>query len=177
MSKLNNISNESLKKLKNKLLSVEFKNKKDKNIFLKPLYIENIKNTQVAPSSHHGFGLFATKAIKQGTLLCSLTGQIVDEDIYKKFYSLGLSKEIFIEKSKVLKDKIFVIPFRTSYSFINHHPAISHIEEHFCCKTNQINVFAKVDIPANTEILDTYSLKGHIDVLGGFSNSNLSTKD
>lgn len=135
------------------------------------LFVENIDDTVVKPSDVHGMGLFACREFKKGTLLCTLTGQILPKEIYEKFSSSGLPKDIFIEKSSVLEDKILAIPFRTSYSFINHHPLVSHIEEKFCNKTNQIFVYAKVDIKEGEEILDTYNLNNHIDVLGGFNQN------
>lgn len=147
------------------------------NSIVQPLYVQNIKHAVVKPSPIHGFGLFSIKPIKKGTLLCTLTGQILPKKIYEKFYDSGLPKEIFIEKSSVLEDKVLAIPFRTSYSFINHSPFVSHIEEKFCDTTNQIFVYAKVDIKEGEEILGTYNLNHHIDVLGGFNQNDKFSKE
>lgn len=134
-----------------------------------PIYINNIPNTKVEKSLVHGFGLFATKNIRKGTLLCKLSGQILDKKEYEKFQSVHSDKkDFFVGKSTILNNKIFAVPFRTSYSFINHNSSISHIEEIFCEKTNTLSVIAKIDIKKSEEIFDTYNLKNHIDILGGF---------
>ena len=48
-----------------------------KNInFVKNNVIDNIKYTIIHESCVHGFGLFATQPLLQGTILCVLDGQI-----------------------------------------------------------------------------------------------------
>ena len=133
-----------------------------------PCYIKNIQDTVVIESPVHGFGLYAIKNIPKDTLLCKINGQIISHEDYVKFQSTALSKDIFIEKSKILEDKYMAMPFRTSYSFINHCQSISHIREEFCQHSNTLLIYANMNICANEEILATYDLENHIDVLGGF---------
>ncbi len=134
----------------------------------KPRVIENIANTVILESSIHGFGLFTTKEIPKDTLLCSLTGQIVSKrelDQLMREYP----RDLFIEKVHLSLDRIMLIPFRTSYSYINHSDTTEMLRISY--GFNEVLVYAARDIPYNTEITSRYDLEKHIDVIGGFSEA------
>jgi len=135
-----------------------------------PDFISNIDNTEVRPSNIHGFGLFATDNIKNGTLLCELGGQLMTVEEYHRFLN-GETYSIysFIEKSNTPSGNILARPFRTSYGFINHHPEHCDIVTEFCDTKSVVKVYANRDIPSGDEILDEYNLERHLDVLRGFS--------
>jgi len=106
--------------------------------------------------------------IPKGTPLCILRGQILTQEEYNSFlYSIKLPEDCFIEKAYLDDGRIIAMPFRTSYSFINHSDTV----EMLSIKQNgdTIEVFAHIDIPKNSEITSVYDLKRHIDVLGGFT--------
>ena len=133
-------------------------------------YIQNIKNTVVKPSTVHGYGLFAVKDIPQNTLLCILTGQLMNKsDFASLIKSKRYKKECFLEQHHLKNDLVMITPFRTSYSFINHNSEISHIYESYQDKA--IKVYAKIDIKQGEEIFDTYNLNRHIDILKGFKQT------
>jgi SET domain-containing protein len=133
-----------------------------------PAHIKNFKDVEIFESPIHRFGLFATKDIPKGTLLGTLTGQIVSS---KDYFDLmrAYPKECFIEKIHLDDDYILAIPFRTHYSFINH----SNTEEMIYIKEiyeYAFSVYAAIDIPNNKEITSIYNLEKHIDILGGFND-------
>jgi SET domain-containing protein len=76
--------------------------------------VDNLTFTVIKPSKIHGFGLFATKFIGEGTSLGTLDGQIISERLHNKF-------ELTFEWNAIEKDTLLVRPYRTKYSYINHH--------------------------------------------------------
>ena len=87
--------------------------------------IDNISHTEIRPSTVHGFGLFATEAIAEGTILGTLDGQVIDWDFYDQICAgMALSDEarrnIFMEWNALDERTLLVRPLRTKYSFINH---------------------------------------------------------
>ena len=134
---------------------------------LKPPHLKTIKNTVVLESSIHNWGLWATETIPKGTLLCTLQGQIMTLKEYDDFIkSNQYPQSCFIEKALLDENRIIAIPFRTSYSFINHSDNEEMLE--YKKHTDTIDVYAKEDILKNSEIVSIYNLDKHIDVLGGF---------
>ena len=134
-----------------------------------PIHLQTIKNTVVLESSIHNWGLWATAIIPKGTLLCTLQGQVMTLDKYNDFIKSSLYPKIcFIEKAMLDKNRIIAIPFRTSYSFINHSDTVEMLE--YKKFEDSIEVYAKEDILENTEIVSIYDLEKHIDILGGFKN-------
>lgn len=128
--------------------------------------IDNIKNTEIKNSEIHNKGLFATKIIDAGTTLCILSGQkILKEDYLKLLKSNNYSQSNFMEKYNLNENEIAVMPFRTKYSFINH-SKYSNIESKVV--DEKLYVYALFDIKKGEEILDTYNLEKHLDLLGGF---------
>jgi len=129
--------------------------------------LDNIKNTEIKNSTLHNKGLFATKDIMKGSLLCILSGQKMTRDEYTQILkSNSYDKENFVEKYNISSNFIGAMPFRTKYSMINH-SSISNISSELI--NEELHVFASEDILKGTEITDTYNLDKHIDVLGGFN--------
>ncbi len=75
--------------------------------------VDNIPGTAIKSSSLHGYGLFAERVIRKGTVLAILEGQKVDYN-----FNAGMAR--FIEWNAVGDGQILVRPYRTKYSFINH---------------------------------------------------------
>lgn len=88
--------------------------------------LDTITNTEICSSNIHGWGLFATALIKQGTQMCLLDGQIVNKvsyDAINKTISPNiptLENYFFMECNYLHNDEILVRPLRTKYSYINH---------------------------------------------------------
>mgnify|MGYP000383055675 CR=1 FL=1 len=76
--------------------------------------IDNLTFTVIKSSNIHGYGLFATQFIAQGTPLGTLDGQIIPESLHSKF-------ELTYEWNAIEVDTLLVRPYRTKYSYINHH--------------------------------------------------------
>jgi SET domain-containing protein len=145
----------------------------------KEKYIDNIKDTVVIESSIHNFGLWAIKKIEKGTLLCSLQGQVVRKDVFlglfneinkKDFFKEKIVKNMFVEKVSIDENNFMVLPFRTKYSYINHSDKKNHLETKIRKLEDNIyvvDIYAAIDIEENEEIVETYNLKKHINVLGG----------
>lgn len=84
------------------------------------LVYDNIKDTYIAKSSIHGYGLFADKAFAEHSFLCALDGQKIEWSFYLKLReSLNVS-ESFIEWNALSEDILLLRLLRTKYSFINH---------------------------------------------------------
>jgi len=75
-----------------------------------------------------------------------------------------------MEKFTLNKDLILAMPFRTSYSFINH----TYEKEKECLRfvvsenPHTVSVFSSRDISKGDEIVSVYNLDTHIDILKGF---------
>ena len=133
--------------------------------------IDNIKNTEIRQSKIHGKGLFATADISKNTLLCVLEGQIISVSDYNEILSSKIYSDYsFVEKYKIDDEYFGAMALRTKYSFINHSD-VSNV--YSVVKKKKLYVFAKEKILLGEEILDTYNLKKHIDMLGGFKESML----
>lgn len=76
--------------------------------------VDNLAFTVIKPSKIHGFGLFATQFIAEGTPLGTLDGQIIPESLHNKF-------ELTYEWNAIEIGTLLVRPYRTKYSYINHH--------------------------------------------------------
>ena len=77
------------------------------------LVVDNIADTNIRESQVHGKGLFTNKAIKKGSVLCVLDGQVIEYNLYEK-------NELAIEWNAIENDFLLVRPYRTKYSYINH---------------------------------------------------------
>jgi SET domain-containing protein len=86
--------------------------------------VDNIDNTMIQKSDIHGYGLFATKSIDKGDVLCILDGQIVSWNSYNDIASTNpfdkFNDYLFMEWNALDYNVLMVRPFRTKYSFINH---------------------------------------------------------
>lgn len=82
--------------------------------------IDNIRNTKIAPSSIHGFGLFATQEIRPGSKLCDLDGQYMRYSQLVASWLYTQNDHPFLEWNALPKDMVLFRPLRTKYSFINH---------------------------------------------------------
>lgn len=88
--------------------------------------IDNIKNTIIKKSEVHGYGLFATKLIKEGQVLCILDGQYLNYSFVKKTIKTlekeSSSKEKLrtLEWNQITNNLLLVRPYATKYRFINH---------------------------------------------------------
>lgn len=87
--------------------------------------IDNIAYTEIKKSSIHGFGLFASEFILEGTILGVLDGQVMNWDEYDNICSQislppELNESFFMEWNALAEDTLLVRPLRTKYSFINH---------------------------------------------------------
>jgi len=130
--------------------------------------IDNIKHTTVKPSPLHGHGLFATHLIAKDTLLCILEGQVLTTQEYKALLASDDHDLVyFMEKYKIDETHIAAIPFRTKYSYINHN-SVANV--YSILKGRKLYVYALTEIEVGAELVDTYDIKKHIDVLGGFKN-------
>ena len=132
-----------------------------------PVHLQTIANTVVLESDIHNWGLFCTNDIPKGTLLCILRGQILTMAEYESFLASGeIPRVCFVEKAMLDNDRMVVMPFRTSYSFINHSQEKEMLS--FAIKNETVEVYAATDIKKGEEIVSVYDLERHIDVLGGF---------
>lgn len=130
------------------------------------MIIDNIKNTVIKNSTLHGKGLFATHSIEKDTLLCVLEGQVLTTKCYMELIAHGnYGRNCFIEKYKIDDTHVAAMPFRTKYSFINHSdkPNVFSV-----LKDRKLYVYTSTNINPEDELVDTYNLNKHIDVLGGF---------
>jgi SET domain-containing protein len=131
--------------------------------------IDNIENTEIKKSEIHGYGLFALKEIKKDTLLCVLSGQILEVGEYIKLMESGeYSSNCFVEKYKIDENYFGAMPLRTKYSCINHSE-----DANMYSKVNdeKLYVYASKKIMLGEEIVDSYNLTNHIDILGGFKSN------
>lgn len=118
--------------------------------------IDNITHTEIKPSTVHGFGLFATEPITEGTILGVLDGQVINWDEYDRI-SAALSlpsqakENIFMEWNALAEDTLLVRPLRTKYSFINHSRTPNTV-----LRRNPLRVVALRDLEAGEELLLDY---------------------
>lgn len=86
--------------------------------------IDNIDDTEIKKSDIHGLGLFATKDIASGEILCILDGQLVSWESYdymSEKHPFGkYNNYLFMEWNAINEHTLMIRPFRTKYSFINH---------------------------------------------------------
>ena len=87
--------------------------------------IDNIAGTEIRESKIHGLGLFATKHIPTGVMLCKLDGQVVEYDAYQQTkIRMNLNESalnsLFMEWNALSENKLLARMFRTKYSYINH---------------------------------------------------------
>jgi uncharacterized protein len=78
-------------------------------------YLRTIADAHRAQSSISGagYGMFATRALTRGALLCVLDGQEVDCDTYPELMHA-------LEWNALSERVLLVRPLRTSYGYINH---------------------------------------------------------
>ncbi len=77
------------------------------------MIIDNIRNTEIAPSNVHGHGLFCTKDIPPHTVLCELDGQVIPA-------AVNAGDTLAYEWNALPHELLLVRPVRTKYSYINH---------------------------------------------------------
>ncbi len=95
--------------------------------FVKRTVIDNIVIGHIDNSTIHGLGLFATRMVKEGEILCILDGQVVPKSQYEtirnsliEHVSHPYDQYFFMEWNVLDNDTLLVRPFRTKYSYINH---------------------------------------------------------
>ncbi|WP_192022654.1 SET domain-containing protein [Shewanella sp. WPAGA9] len=94
--------------------------------FVRKATLDTIAKTMIHSSELHGFGLFATDAIKDEQILYLFDGQVVTIADYEKIESLmakdiaPYSNYIFMECNYLNNETLLVRNFRTKYSYINH---------------------------------------------------------
>ncbi len=76
--------------------------------------IDNLVDSEIKLSSLHGLGLFATKGVEKNAVLGHLDGQIVPWAQHQKYKRT-------LEWNIVEEGALLVRPYRTKYSYINHH--------------------------------------------------------
>jgi len=98
-----------------------------KNLELvRSITLNTIAQTQIAESTLHGFGLFATEKINKDETLCLLDGQVVSKDAYANIKksidvtSLGYQNYFYMECNYIDENHILARLMRTKYSYINH---------------------------------------------------------
>ena len=138
--------------------------------FVKKVVIDNIPFSHIASSNIHGFGLFAEEAIKKGSIVGLLDGQVMNWDKYddlKAYLKDSFSSYqnyIFMEWNALDKKTLLVRPFRTKYSFINH-----SYKPNLKVVANPLRLVCLRDINVGEEFLLDYTdeplreeyLKGH----------------
>ncbi|MCM2680155.1 SET domain-containing protein [Echinimonas agarilytica] len=94
--------------------------------FVKAATLDTIANTEITPSSLHGFGLHATAVISAQTVLCELDGQVISIEHYQAIEAqigpvIGeYRKYMFMECNYLDPQTLLARNFRTKYSYINH---------------------------------------------------------
>lgn len=129
--------------------------------FVHTVTVDNMAHTKIHDSKVHGFGLFAEIDFLKGHLFTKLDGQLMTKNSYEhrlKFFEMklkNLQNQFFMEWNIFGKtDLLLVRPFRTKYSYINHHTqnANVHLEQ----DGPLIKLLASKDIKAGEELFLDY---------------------
>ncbi len=106
--------------------------------------IDNLVDSEIKQSLLHGLGLFATKKIEKNAVLGHLDGQIVPWEQHQKYRQT-------LEWNIVEGGALLVRPYRTKYSYINHHRSPNLVLEYA-----PLRVVALRDIMAEEELTLDY---------------------
>lgn len=76
--------------------------------------VDNLKLCHIENSHIHGYGLFSDACIDSGVVLGLLDGQLIPWELHQKY-------DLTLEWNAIDKNTLLVRPYRTKYSYINHH--------------------------------------------------------
>lgn len=126
--------------------------------FVRKVTLDNLLFSYISESKIHGFGLFAEKDIRCGSILGVLDGQVIEWDEYDRLSSMlkdsfGAYKNyIFMEWNAIDARTLLVRPFRTKYSYINH-----SYSPNVAIAYNPIRIITIKDIVKNEELVLDYT--------------------
>lgn len=143
---------------------IHIQNSDDAFIYIhKNPILNNIRDTEILPSSIHGFGLFSKKSFLKHELLLVLDGQKVPWGLHALCTHISDAGNEW----NILEGNILLFrPYRTKYSFINHSRS-PNLELYI--ESEKLQVRALDFITVNTELTLDYRkeplpdeyLKGH----------------